>query len=76
MPEKKPRLVTFNPEAIEFLRNRVKEFRSKIGLDIESVPQKSEPKDSIIKQIPVEQKPTMPKNSYGRTYFGHTVFNP
>jgi hypothetical protein len=23
-----------------------------------------------------ESKPTMPKNPYGRTYFGHPTFNP
>ena len=76
MPEKKPKLITFNQSNTELLRNHIKQLKEKLGLNIENIPVqeviKEEPKIKE-KQVPVaaEQKPETLTNLYGRAYAPH-----
>lgn len=74
MPEKKPKLITFNRANTELLKEHIKRFREKLGLNIENIPIE-EPKQPKIEEnkvsVAAEQKPKTLVNIYGRAYAPH-----
>ena len=76
MPEKKPKLITFNSANTKLLKEHIKQLKEKLQLNIENIPTKDpikeEPKVEE-KQISVaaEQKPKIFVNMYGRAYAPH-----
>lgn len=76
MPEKKPKLITFNQSNTELLRNHIKQLKEKLGLNIENIPVqeviKEEPKIEESKvSVAAEQEPKRFVNSRGRGYNPH-----
>lgn len=86
MPEKDNKTIAiFNPANTKLLREHMKAFRERRGLDLE--PMQTQQIDTIttnrvptqsvenLEEVPI-QKPELPKNRYGRTYYGHMLFDP
>lgn len=78
-------IVSFNRANAELLRIHIQAFRDRIGLDNNNtlvskidttkVNNNLLQSNKSMENVPV-QKPQMPRNSYGRIYYGHPVFNP
>jgi len=78
-------IVSFNKANTALLRRHIQAFKDRIGLDDNStlvskidttkVNNSLQQSNQNIENVPI-QKPQMPRNSYGRIYYGHSVFNP
>ena len=75
MPENKQRTITFNRVNTELLKEHIKQFKEKLGLNIENIPiQESTEKPKIEEKkvsVAAEQKPKSLTNVYGRAYAPH-----
>lgn len=78
-------IVSFNKVNAALLRRHIQAFKDRVGLDNSNtlvsktdttkVNNNLQQSNQNMENVPI-QKPQMPRNPYGRIYYGHPVFNP